>query len=157
MNEATLSLEEAKESPRLTTVTCSRGHENTPYPENGRCVVCQTYLPGNPDALTSEKAKEINEKTKEGTRAQREVARRLLSDEGIEWAAATEGLRQLAFRYAKDGNNRTLELLLQQVGALKAKPKPGEEQTELKYEVSLTAASVDSLQQSLADLDGLLK
>ena len=142
MTEATLLLEAPKETPRLTAVTCSRGHENSPVPETGRCVVCQTYLPGNPSALTSERAKEINERAKEGTKAQREVARRLLSDEGVEWTSATEGLRQLALGYAKTGNNRTLELLLQQVGALRARPKPGEEQTELKYEVTLTGGRV---------------
>ena len=88
--------------------------------------------------------------------ARERTARRLLEDEGVEWAAATEGLRQLALRYIKTGNNKTLELLLLQVGALKAKPKPGEEQTELKYEVSLTAGSVESIKRSLSDLADLL-
>ena len=157
MNKATLSPEEAKVIPRLTAVTCSRGHENTPYPENGRCVVCQTYLPGNPSALTSERAKEINERSKEGTRAQREIARRLIEDKGTKWADAPEEVRQLALQYAKTGNNRTLELFLQQIGVLKAKPKPGEEQTELKYEVSLTADTIDSIKGSLSDLNDILR
>lgn len=155
--QATPLQEELEESPRLTTVVCSRGHENTPYPTNGRCVVCQTYLPGNPSALTSEKAKEINEKAKEGTKAQREVARRLIEDKGTKWAAATEEIRQLALQYAKTGNNRTLELFLQQMGLLKARPKPGEEQTELKYEVSLTSSNVEDLRRSLSDLEAVLR
>ena len=66
-------------------------------------------------------------------------------------------MRNLVFRYAKEGNNRTLELLLQQVGALKAKPKPGEEATELKYEVSLSAGNVEDLKRSLADLEAVLR
>ena len=157
MTEATLLLEAPKETPRLTTVTCSRGHENSPYPESGRCVVCQTYLPGNPSALTSEKAKEINERAKDGTKAQREVARRLLEDKGIKWAAATEELRQLALQYAKTGNNRTLELFLQQMGTLKAKPKPGDEQVKTEYQVVLSAGSVEDLKRSLSDLEAVLR
>ncbi len=80
-----------------------------------------------------------------------------LEDEGIPWDTATEGLRQLSLQFAKSKNYKTLELILQQIGVLKAKPKPGEEATELKYEVTLTGGSVEDLKRSLADLQQVLR
>lgn len=156
MSDATLLQEETKVSTRQEPVKCSKGHLNTPYPGDGRCVECGIYLDNNPDVFTPDSAAEGRKvrSTLEGAREK--TARRLLEDEGIPWDNATEGLRQLAMRYIKDGNNKTLELLLQQVGALKAKPKPGEEATELKYEVSLTAGSVEDLKRSLSDLEEVL-
>ncbi len=58
MSEATLLLEAPKETERLNApIECNKGHINDPYPENGKCVVCSTFLPGNPYKLDSEKAK----------------------------------------------------------------------------------------------------
>ena len=156
MSEATLSPEVAVVSPRLPSVECSRGHLNDPYPDNGRCTVCGIYLAVNPDAYTSESAAESNRRKAGGEKSREEIAHGVLEDEGVPWDEATEGMRQLALLFAKSKNTKTYELILQQIGVLKAKPKPGEEQTELKYEVSLTAGSVESIKRSLSDLDGLL-
>ncbi len=157
MNEVAPSPEATEVKPRTPSpVECSRGHPNDPYPENGKCVVCQVYLPDNKEGFKSEDMAEINRRKAEGDKSREQVAHDVLEDEGLPWDDATEGLRQLAFMFAKSKNIKTYELILQQIGVLKAKPKPGEEATELKYEVSLTADSVDSLKRSLADLDDVL-
>ena len=100
---------------------------------------------------------EINKRKAEGGKTRDEIARGVLEDEGIPWDDATEGMRQLALLFAKSKNVKTYELILQQIGVLKAKPKPGEEQTELKYEVTLTAGSLESIKRSLSDLDDALR
>lgn len=158
MSEATLSLEEAKVVPSVPSpVECFRGHMNDPFPENGKCTVCHVYLPGNKEGFTSEDMDEINKRKAEGGKTREEIAHGVLEDEGVPWDEATEGMRQLALLFAKSKNTKTYELILQQIGVLKAKPKPGEEQTELKYEVSLTAGSVDDIKRSLADLNDVLR
>ena len=158
MTEATLLLEAPKVIPRTPSpVECSRGHPNDPYPENGKCVVCQVYLPDNKEGFTSEDMAEINKRKAEGGKTQDEIARGVLEDEGVPWDEATEGMRQLSLLFAKSKNTKTYELILQQIGVLKAKPKPGEEQTELKYEVSLSAGSVEDLKRSLSDLEAVLR
>lgn len=157
MSEETRLPEEPKESPRLQAVSCSRGHWNSPYPTNGKCTSCGVYLPSNPDVLTSETAAEYSRNRAAGGKSQEEIARGILEDEGIPWGTATEGLRQLSLQFAKSKNYKTLELILQQIGVLKAKPKPGEEQTELKYEVSLTSSNVEDLRRSLSDLEDVLR
>ena len=65
-------------------------------------------------------------------------------------------MRQLALLFAKSKNVKTYELILQQIGVLKAKPKSGESEQVVEYQVALTAGSVASLQRSLADLEGML-
>ena len=158
MNEATLSPEATEVIPSSPSpVECFRGHMNDPFPENGKCTVCHVYLPGNKQGFKSEDMAEINRRKAEGDKSREQIAHDVLEDEGLPWDEATEGLRQLAFMFAKSKNIKTYELILQQIGVLKAKPKPGEEATELKYEVSLTADSVDSLKRSLSDLDDVLK
>lgn len=155
---ATLLQEEAKVVPSVPSpVECSRGHWNDPFPENGKCTVCHVYLPGNKQGFSSEDMAEINIRKAEGGKTRDEIARGVLEDEGIPWDDATEGMRQLALLFAKSKNVKTYELILQQIGVLKAKPKPGEEQTELKYEVTLTAGSLESIKRSLADLDDALR
>lgn len=155
--QVTLSPEEAKVLPSKPAVECGRGHMNDPYPHNGKCVECGVYLPSNPTILTSEQVADANRRRASGGKSQDEIARGILEDEGIPWDEATEGLRQLSLQFVKSKNYKTLELILQQIGVLKAKPKPGEETTELKYEVSLSATSVDDLTRSLSDLEAALR
>ena len=158
MSDVTLLLEEPKTTERLNApVECKQGHINDPYPENGQCVVCSTFLPGNPYKLDSEKAKAARAKGVGGEKAIEASAHMILEDEGIPWDEATEGMRLLALQFAKNGHNKTLELILQQIGVLKAKPKPGEEATELKYEITLTGATVEDLTRSLSDLEDALR
>ena len=157
MSDATLSLEATKVSPRLMPVECSRGHWNDPYPNNGKCVECGVYLPSNPATFTTETATEATELRDGGKKSREEIAHGVLEDEGVPWDDATEGMRQLALLFAKSKNTKTYELILQQIGVLKAKPKPGEEATELKYEVSLTGRSVEDLKRSLSDLNDALR
>ena len=156
MDEVTSSQEKPKKASRLPAVECARGHMNDPYPESGQCVECSIFLPANPYVMTGEEAGEHNRRRASGGKSQTEIAHRVLEDEGIGWDDATEGMRQLALQFARTSNNKTLELILQQVGALKAKPKPGEENQELTYELTLTAGTVEELKRSLADLDALL-
>ena len=157
MSEATPSLEEPKETSRMPATECARGHMNDPYPENGQCQECNIFLPANPYTLKAEDMAEINKRKAEGGKTREEIARAVLEDEGVGWDDAPEGMRQLALMFAKSKNLKTYELILQQIGVLKAKPKPGEEQPELRYEVSLTAGSVESLKVSLSDLEDALR
>ena len=156
MDEVTSSQEKLKEASRPPACYCARGHLNDPYPENGQCTECNVFLPANPSAITSELAGEYNRRRASGGKSQDEIAHSVLEDEGILWDKATEGLRQLALQFAKSKNVKTLELILQQIGVLKAKPKPGEENPELTYELTLTAGTVQELKRSLSDLDALL-
>lgn len=157
MTEGTLLLEAPKTTTGLpTSAECWRGHVNDPYPENGKCTECEAFLPGNPHVLKSEDMAEINKRKAGGGKTQAEIAHGVLEDEGVPWDEATEGMRQLALLFAKSKNTKTYELILQQIGVLKAKPKPGEEQTELKYEVSLSAGNVEDLKRSLSDLEDVL-
>ncbi|GAF88562.1 unnamed protein product [marine sediment metagenome] len=107
--------------------------------------------------MNSERAKELQARRRITTKAQDEIARDVLKDEGIAWDDATEGMRQLALLFAKSKNVKTYELILQQIGVLKAKPKPGEEVTEIRHELSLTADNVQDLKRSLSDLEGILR
>ena len=158
MSDATLSLEETKVITGLpSSAECWRGHVNDPYPENGMCTVCSAFLPGNKEGFKSEDMAEINKRKAEGDKSREQIAKDVLEDEGLRWDDATEGLRQLAFMFAKSKNIKTYELILQQIGVLKAKPRPGEEQTELKYEVSLTADTIDSIKGRLSDLNDILR
>ena len=157
MNDVTPLQEQAKPAERANApVTCKRGHLNDPYPENGQCAVCSCFLPGNPYKLDSEKGKDARARGHGGKKAIEASAQRILEDEGIPWDEATEGMRLLAIQFAKNGNNKTLELILQQIGVLKAKPKSAEGDTVVEYQVSLTAATVEGLKRSLADLESLL-
>ena len=157
MTKETLSPKPEQPAPRhLPAVECSRGHWNDPYPDNGKCVECGVYLPANPAIFTAETAAEASALQDGGSKSREEIAHRVLEDEGVPWDDATEGLRQLALQFAKSKNTKTLELILQQIGVLKAKPKPGEEKTELKYEVTLAASTVAELEHSLAVLKALL-
>ena len=158
MSEAAPSPVRTEKPPSMPApAECSRGHVNDPYPDNGKCVVCQVYLPNNPYALTSERMPEINRRKAEGDKTREEIAHDVLEDEGIPWDEATEGMRQLALLFAKSKNVKTYELILQQIGVLKARPKPGETEVEVKHELSLTAPSVDSLSKSLDDLKRILE
>ncbi len=157
MSEVATSPVSAVIPPRLEAVACSRDHWNDPYPENGRCTTCGVYLPSNPDALTAETAKDLQVRRRIGTKAQEEIAHDVLVDEGVEWDDAPEGMRQLALLFAKTKNVKTYELILQQIGVLKARPKPGETAVEVKHELSLTAGNVGDLKRSLSDLQDVLR
>ena len=157
MTEGTLHQEQEQPARRLKAAECARGHWNEPYPDNGKCTVCGLYLAANPDVLTSESAAEYRGLQAGGARSREEIARAILEDEGIPWEKATEGLRQLSLQFAKSKNTKTLELILQQIGVLKAKPKPGEEQQAVEYQAVLTAGGVAALERSLAVLQALLE
>lgn len=157
MGEATRSPEETEESEGRSAVSCSRGHLNDPYPSNGQCTECSIFLPANPYVLKSEDMDEINKRKALGGKTREEIARSILEDEGVEWDSATETLRQLALQFAKSKNTKTIELILQQIGVLRAKPRPGEADTVVEYQVILTGASVEALKDSLQDLDDLLR
>ena len=132
-------------------VKCSAGHVNDPYPSSGMCVVCNNYLPGN-EAASSTRGKNLI-----FTKDQKDVAKRLLEGEGIKWPSAPETLRQLALGYAKTGQLRALEMMMGQIGTLRARPKPGEEVREEIYNIHLTSNTVENLHRSLHDLNELLK
>lgn len=156
MNDVTLLPEAERVIPPVNPTECSRGHMNDPYPHNGRCVECGVYLPSNPTAFTPETGADAGSMRAGGDKSREEIAHAVLEDEGVEWDDATEGMRQLALLFAKSKNVKTYELILQQIGVLKSKPRPGETETVVEYQVSLTAATVGDLKASLADLDGLV-
>ena len=158
MNEVAPSPVQTEEPPSIhAAVECSKGHVNDPYPDNGKCIVCQVYLPGNPYVLKSEDMAEINKRTAAGGKTREQIAHDVLEDEGIAWDDATEGMRQLALLFAKSKNVKTYELILQQIGVLKARPKPGEMEVAVMHELSLTAGNVEALSRSLKDLKRILE
>ena len=156
MTGVTLPQGQASSPPAMPAVECARGHWNDPYPNDGKCVECGLYLPANPTALKSEDMDAINKRKAAGGKSVDEIAHAVLEDEGVPWKEATEGLRQLSLQFAKTRAVKTLELIYQQIGALKAKPKSAEGDTVVEYQVSLTAGTVDGLKRSLADLESLL-
>ena len=138
------------EELRKVAVVCAKGHEHSTYPESGLCQSCGIFLPENQaSALAAGTRREI-------TRAQLDVAERLLDDEGVVWKEAPEVLRQLAQSYAKTQNIKTLEMMLSQIGTLKARPRPSVPEVEAAYVVNLTADTVDNLERSLDVLGELL-
>ena len=130
-------------------VHCSDGHYNFPYPESGMCGTCNNFLPGNSAASAGKVDHKGFSKT------QRAVAARVLADEGVSWASAPEAMKQLALQFSKTRNNKTLELILSQLSKLKARPKPGEERRETKFEINLTSNTLENLHRSLDELDEL--
>ncbi len=133
----------------MDPVTCAKGHLNDPYPESGRCVVCNNFLKGNRNIMTTEKAAELTERKKTGTKAHEETAQKIVEGEGFKWKEVTETIRQLVLNYAKQGNLKDLELALQQMGKLRAKPKQAEEAEDIVIEVHVS----DKLLESLEVLD----
>ncbi len=131
------------------------GTFNDPYPETGRCVGCSKWLKGNKSGFDSETAKQAQDARKSLTKSQKEIARKILKDEGVSWKSATEGLRQLAKQFAKTGNIKTYELILQQLDKLKAKPKSSEDAPDAEIVVYLTSDTVENLAKSLEVLDEL--
>ena len=132
-------------------VVCAKGHENDPYPEDGRCTECHIFLPNNQASILPDGSR------REFTQRQKDIAKGLLEDEGIKWNEASEVLRQLSLNYAKTQNNKTLELMLAQVGTLKARPRPGDTEQVTEFQVVLSAETTGNLERSLAVLDRLLE
>jgi len=131
----------------------SCGLLNDPYPETGRCIGCSRWLKGNKSRFNSETRRSWGRDAKSATLSQKEIAHKILKDEGIGWNSATEGLRQLAIQFAKTGHIKTYELILQQLDRLKARPKSSEDVVEAEIVVYLTSDTVENLEKSLEVLD----
>ena len=129
----------------MDPVSCNQGHLNDPYPENGMCVVCGNFLKGNRHRMDSKKAAELDELKKTGTKAHSETARKIVEDEGFKWEEVTQTIRLLVENYVKRGNLKEMELALQQMGKLKAKPKQAEDVDETIIEVHVSDAVLESL------------
>ena len=140
----------------MDPVRCKDGHLNDPYPDNGLCIVCRKWLPGNKmgfggkvDAREAkggaiEKRKSLKKKTKE-----------LLESLGVSWAKSPEYLKMMSETAARSGNTKDMEFLLQQVGELKAKPKSTEDVGEAEVVVYVTAKTAEHLEETLGVLDSI--
>lgn len=130
----------------MDPVSCKNGHLNDPYPESGRCVVCNNYLPGNRDRYDSKKgsAARMSQVTKEKTHL--ETARRIVADDGFEWDDIGEGNRTLVMRWVTVNDFSAYKLYLDQVKKRMAPPKATEETEDTVIEVHVSEAVLESLE-----------
>lgn len=132
----------------MDPVECKKGHLNDPYPESGRCVVCNNYLEGNRDRFDSEKgagARQI-QVTKE--KANLETAKRIVADDGFEWDEIGEGNRTLVMNWVEKSDRPSYVLYLEQMEKRMAAPRPVEKAEDTVIEVHVS----DNLLKSLESL-----
>ena len=111
----------------LEPVECNNGHVNDPYPENGKCVVCGNFLPGNPNRFDREKSGGMNTSKHAMARNLKQKARDLIEGVGLDPFDVPKHITMMADTTAKTGNSKDMEFFLQQTGLLTAKPKAAEE------------------------------
>ena len=136
----------------MDPVECKNGHVNDPYPENGQCVVCSMWLPGNKNIFKKEHTGEASTSRAAHKRALLAKAKELLEDLKVEWKEAPKHLRMIAETATRTSNSKDMEFLLQQVGELKAKPKSAEEFAEAEIVVNV---DMKAMGETLKVLDGL--
>ena len=142
----------------MKPATCTKCKTvNDPYPEDGLCRQCRSFLKGNPYTLQSEDMPGV-EKRKSGRRQQIENrAKQYTTDAELKWSETPAITQDLAIRFATTKDRHDGELLLQQLDMLKARPKSSEDLVETEFSVVLTAKNVGALEQSLEVLDALTR
>jgi hypothetical protein len=133
----------------MDPVECNQGHLNDPYPDNGLCVVCGKWMPGNKNRFDKQKAGELSAGHITKKKHLKQKAKDLLKDLDFKWKDAPKHLQMIAETAAKTGNTKDMEFLLQQVGQLTAKPRPSEEVEDTVVEIHVS----DKLLESLKSLD----
>lgn len=131
----------------MDPVNCNQGHLNDPYPDNGRCVVCGNFLKGNRNIMTTEKQKELTAFKKTGTKAHRETAHQIVSDDGFEWDDIGEGNRTLVMNWVTRNDRASYVLYLEQMRKRQAAPKATEEVEATVVEIHVSDALLESLEQ----------
>ena len=131
----------------MDPVECTKGHWNDPYPENGLCVVCGSWLPGNKNRFDKAEAGNLKTAAAARKRGLKQKAKDLLEGMGIKWNEAPKHLQMISETAAKTGNTKDMEFLLQQVGQLTAKPRPAEEVEDTVVEIHVSDALLESLEQ----------
>ena len=127
----------------MEPVECARGHMNDPYPEDGKCVECHIFLPGNPDAIyDAERARELNEHKTAHEQNREKRAKKYIEEAGGTWEKTDAIMQDLAIRYATTLNRHDGELLLKQLERLKAPPRLKEELAADEIINEFTAPSV---------------
>lgn len=104
-------------------VECARGHWNSPYPEDGKCRVCHTYLPGNKDRLTSETAAVLNKRSYLSGRTKKERLQLMIEQAGYTMSTVPEVILMYAETAIQTGAASDLDKFAQQVEQLKPAPR----------------------------------
>ena len=130
----------------MNPVDCVNGHHNDPYPENGLCVVCGKWLPGNKNRFDSEKSGEMFTSKTAMQKNLRQKARDLIEGVELDPDDVPKHIQMMAETAAKSKNMKDMEFFLQQVGQLTAKPKAAEEVEATVIEVVVSDALLESLE-----------
>ena len=129
----------------------SCGTVNDPYPDNGLCVKCNHFLPGNRFRLPP--GKNLQDRKKRIKKR----ARQYVEDQGLKWGEIDAITQDLALRAATTKNRHDSSLLLEQLGKRKAKPKADDPNAEAEIVIVMTGETVEMLEESLGVLDKLLQ
>ena len=130
----------------MDPVECANGHLNDPYPESGRCVICNNFLKGNRHRLDSKKASAYRKLQVTGEVANLETAMLIVEDDGFEWDEIGEGNRTLVMRWVEAKDRPAYELYLEQMKRRQARPKATEETEDTVIEVHVPEAVLKSLE-----------
>jgi hypothetical protein len=127
-------------------VECKDGHINDPYPENGRCIVCGKWLPGNSSAYDAETAKTHAARKRNQKKMLDEQAKLLIKEAGFPvYKDAPMHLRMAAETATRTRNMKDLEFFTQQTKQLTAKPKGSEDIKTATIEVFVSDKLLESL------------
>ncbi|KKN56372.1 hypothetical protein LCGC14_0572830 [marine sediment metagenome] len=130
----------------MDPVSCKKGHLNDPYPESGRCGICNNYLPGNRDRFDSKRASASRNLQTTGEKANLETAMLIVEDDGFKWDEIGEGNRTLVTRWVEAKDRPAYELYLEQMKRRQARPKATEETEDTVIEVHVSDALLESLE-----------
>ncbi len=127
-------------------IECKLGHINDPYPENGRCIVCGKFLPGNESGFDSETAKTHAARKRNQQKILDEQAKALIKEAGFDvYKEAPMHLRMAAETAVRTRNMKDLEFFTQQTKQLTAKPKGAEDIKTATIEVFVSDKLLESL------------
>lgn len=137
-------------------VHCAKGHLNDPYPEDGRCVQCKIWLPGNPFKTEPGYGAEISEKRDLRREQILKRAKQYVEEAGREWDNDIDAILQdLAIRAVTTKDRHDMSLLLVELGKKHATPKSSEEVVAAEFSVVITGETVATIQESIDELDAL--
>lgn len=128
---------------------CARGHLNDPYPETGRCSVCNIFLPANPAAITSETAAEFNRNRTLMGADRRKRLKKLIVEAGWTMDTVPELLLMYAETAVKTGSTSDYDKFAQQSQQYKPAPRSGPEDRDPTLEVVILAESIDHIRRSI--------
>lgn len=131
----------------MKPVECNNGHLNDPYPDTGRCVVCNDWMPGNRHRFDSKKGAASRQRQVTGEKANLETAKRIVADDGFEWGEIGEGNRTLVMNWVANNDRPSYVLYLEQMEKRMAAPRPIEKAEDTVNEVHVSDELLKSLEQ----------